>query len=254
MYKLLRHKVTGKKIALRTGKRLRFRTNIRALSKYSAYTGQAIYSLGLTLRPELGVGEGNNVFLNRFFTRLRQVIPTMRYLWVSELQRRGSQHWHVLLSVPKGALPNVKYDANAKRKYRVVADGSIVTQSMLYKYWGQGQMLCTESDMSRAQEKYLEKYLVKAMDEMGEGGRVQGSSQWGEYAYSDRLYAVYAEAVAHRPELLDMYRRRSGNTIVFGGRCVITGKFFGCWRIGVESEWAYLGVVPEVPVGYQVVG
>lgn len=114
------------------------------------------------------------------------------YVWVLEVQMRRlvrtgelARHWHMVIGVPQGTLPNVDYVKSAFLHYQVRSEGSVVTSGELFERWGQGQVLCKVANSNP--RRYLEKYLTKleGYGLLSSDTKLVGSSSFGTAAWPE---------------------------------------------------------------------
>jgi len=159
----------GERIQFKAGgrKRLTFRYVCRALDALAERFGLRVYFLTFTLGDDVSV---QSCELNRIlsFLRMRFSRRGLRfwYAWVIELQRKRylrfgvkALHWHFAVIAPAGSLPHVEFRPKSRLKYHVVSEGSVVSSSDLFRFWGRGQVFCCYA-LGRI-ERYLGKYLGK---------------------------------------------------------------------------------------------
>jgi hypothetical protein len=191
----IKDKETGKTITFPLSadsrRTYQFKKASKALEDLAEQEGLTIYFLTFTLSSESA---------DTITTELSRILDTVKhtftraelpfyYLWVVELQKRRylktgvkALHWHLAVAVPDGALPDVKYVADARQHYQVREQGTLVTSTELFKRWGRGQVLCTKAWTGVF--GYLGKYLSKEFGEVDMGvARRWGSSRFGVLVY-----------------------------------------------------------------------
>jgi len=208
---------SGKTFKVYKGDRYKFRRSCLALDRVALeFPRLQIYFLTLTLSDKnLQVCNKN---LNKFiqFLRInfsRAGVP-FYYIWVVELQMKRyykygklARHWHFVILVPVGSLPDVEFRLDKVPHYKVLKEGSIIKNSELIKRWGYGQVFCKPA-WSKNIYGYLGKYLEKQSQKGNGSGspfalasRRFGSSNFGYYAYPKWAYSEYLNASQIYPDV-----------------------------------------------------
>lgn len=193
--------------------------------------GLQLYFVSLTLRGE-NVDKLNsdlNKFLNFVRARFRRSRLMWFYLWVVELQKKRyyesgvkALHWHIAGICEDGALPNVRFNSTARRKYQVLREGSLITTKELYKGWGYGQVLCKEAWSSGVYD-YLSKYFTKDYaslpDYNPEWAKLRrfGCSQMGYYRFPRWAFDTVKEKILLDPSFADFAIKKEGARVNFYG-------------------------------------
>lgn len=90
--------------------------------------------------------------LNKFFKKLKEVVPDIKYLYVMEFQERGAIHYHILCNFPINHITN-KHPTQQQKDYNLIFKN---------KYWKYGWCDCrnlkTEGNTNIA--KYISAYLT----------------------------------------------------------------------------------------------
>ncbi len=206
-----------------------FKLACKALDRLAHVFDLHLYFLTITL-------SGNNVdklnkdlnkFLNFMRARFKRAGLVWFYVWVVELQKKRfyrsgvkALHWHFAIICRNSALPHVLFNQNARRKYLVLEEGTVVTTRELFKAWGYGQVFCKQG-WSRGVYDYLSKYFTKDYDSL-EGYNPEwsklrrfGSSQLGYYKLPLWAYERVNQLYEERPLLRRCVVRRQAGRICF---------------------------------------
>lgn len=117
--------------------------------------------------------EASKIHLRKFFRRLNDKYPQLKYLWVLELTQALRPHYHVLLNIDFG----IKYKAKYEKKSE---EHKLIEKQFAEKYWKNGfvDLKNLKADGVSNVALYVSSYLVKDLLEIEElnGQRVYGYS------------------------------------------------------------------------------
>jgi hypothetical protein len=226
----VRNNLTGQLLPFSAGcnskSEYRFQLVCRGMDRLALEYGLVCYFLTITLRNEDRevVNRDLNKFLSFLRARFKKAGLPWYYTWVVGLQKRRyyksgvkALHWHFAIICAEGALPDVAFVPDARKKYQLKTDGSVVRNADLVKGWGHGQVLCKRAYTGIS--GYLGKYLGKDYERLDgykpEWGNLRrfGASQLGYHGYPDWAMAGINKLKAEGMPVDDLYVRRTGATV-----------------------------------------
>ncbi len=173
---------------------------------------RADYCAMLTLTYRGGADEWQPRHISACLDRIRKWLKTrhlgMRYVWVAELQRRGSVHYHVALWLPSGVT---------------------IPKADRRGWWPHG---ASRIEAAQSAPRYLMKYLSKGTDVSGlpDGARMHGAGGLDHAARRAKRWLSMPAAVRSRADIFDDWRPAPGGGWVhLATGELLEAEFARCW-------------------------